>query len=57
LIWSVIIGSIIYLWFGELGISIVLGIAILGNLIAGVSSGVLTLSMLNKLKLTLRYQV
>jgi magnesium transporter len=51
LIWSVIIGSITYLWFGELGISIVLGIAILGNLIAAASSGVLIPSMLNKLKI------
>ena len=51
LIWSVIIASITYLWFGELGISIVLGIAILGNLIAAASSGVLIPSMLNKLKI------
>jgi magnesium transporter len=51
LIWSVIIGSITYFWFGELGISIVLGIAILGNLIAAASSGVLIPSMLNKLKI------
>ena len=51
IIWSLIIGTITYLWFGELGLSVVLGIAILGNLIAASASGVLIPSLLNKLKI------
>ncbi len=51
IIWSFIIGITTYLWFGELGLSIVLGIAILGNLIAAASSGVLIPSILNKLNI------
>lgn len=51
IIWSVIIGTITYLWFGELGLSVVLGIAILGNLIAASASGVLIPSLLNKLNI------
>ena len=47
LIWSIIIGCITYLWFGELGISIVLG----NLIIAAASSGVLIPSILNKLKI------
>ncbi len=50
-IWSLIIGGVTYLWFGELGLSIVLGIAILGNLIAAAGSGVLIPSLLNRLKI------
>ena len=51
IIWSIIIGTITYLWFGELGISLVLGIAIFGNLIAAAGSGVLIPSLLNKFKI------
>ncbi|MBU2871923.1 magnesium transporter [Colwellia sp. E2M01] len=51
IIWSVIIGSITYLWFNDLGISLVLGVAILGNLIAAAASGVLIPSILNRLNI------
>ena len=47
----IIIGSITYLWFGDLGISLVLAIAILGNLIAAAGAGVLIPSLLNKFKI------
>ncbi|HBY87772.1 MAG TPA: magnesium transporter [Colwellia sp.] len=50
-IWSVIIGAITYLWFGDIGISLVLAIAILGNLIAAAGSGVLIPSLLNRFKI------
>jgi magnesium transporter len=51
IIWSIIIGTITYLWFGDLGISLVLAIAILGNLIAAAGAGVLIPSLLNKFKI------
>jgi len=51
IIWSVIIGVLTYLWFGELGISLVLAIAILGNLITASASGVMVPSLLNKLNI------
>lgn len=51
IIWSLIIGIITYLWFNDLGISIVLGIAILGNLITAAASGVIIPSLLNKWKI------
>ncbi|MFT5708560.1 MAG: magnesium transporter [Oceanospirillaceae bacterium] len=51
IIWSVIISGITYVWFGEVGISLVLGIAILGNLIAAAGSGVLIPALLNRLKI------
>lgn len=51
IIWAAIIGSVTYLWFSDLGISLVLAVAILGNLIAAAAAGVLIPSLLNKLKL------
>jgi magnesium transporter len=51
IIWSVIIGTITYLWFGDVGISLVLAVAILGNLIAAAGSGVLIPSLLNRFKI------
>lgn len=51
LIWSAIIGLITYIVFQNLGISLVLGVAILGNLIAASGSGVMIPAMLNKLKM------
>lgn len=51
IIWSIIIGGMTYIWFGNLGISIVLGVAILANLIAAAGSGVLIPSLLNKFKI------
>lgn len=51
IIWSIIIGAITYLWFGDTGISLVLAIAILGNLITAAGSGVLIPSLLNKFKI------
>jgi magnesium transporter len=51
IIWSAIIGTITYLWFGDIGISLVLAVAILGNLIAAAGSGVLIPSLLNRFKI------
>ncbi|TYK64247.1 magnesium transporter [Colwellia echini] len=51
IIWSVIIGGFTYLWFNDLGISLVLGVAILGNLIAAAASGVLIPSILNRMNI------
>ena len=50
-IWSVIIGMVTYWWFNDLGISLVLAVAILGNLVVASGSGVLIPSLLTKLKM------
>lgn len=51
IIWSIIIGLVVYWWFDNLGISLVLAIAILGNLIVASASGVAIPALLNKYKI------
>lgn len=47
-LWAFIIGAIVYWWFDDLGISLVLAIAILGNLIVAAASGVVIPALLNR---------
>lgn len=50
-IWSIFICILVYFWFGEIGISLVIGTAILVNLFIGAAFGVLVPICLDKLKI------
>lgn len=51
LIWSLVIGIITYFWFDSIELSIVIGLAILLNLLTASASGVIIPAVLNKLNI------
>ncbi|SEL26997.1 magnesium transporter [Colwellia chukchiensis] len=50
-IWSLVIGSITFLWFDSLVLSLVIAMAILFNLLIAATSGVMIPALLNKLNI------
>ena len=47
-VWSVVVAAVSYLWFNDLGISVVLGVAMMLNLIAASISGVIIPLLLHR---------
>lgn len=51
IIWSCIIGGVTYVFFQDVGVSLVLSVAILVNLVAAAGAGVLIPALLNRFKI------
>ncbi|MCW8943388.1 MAG: magnesium transporter [Sedimenticola sp.] len=48
LVWAVVVSMVTYLWFGDIGIAIIIGIALVLNLLAAALSGIAIPLLLNR---------